>query len=435
MSDMIVISDDDCPKLKSMTVKYASIKGNEFSSAQIPATLTLSDCMGADLEFNATNASKLQNLSVKYENQAKLTLSDLEQLSDVDVKAGVSELVVNKCDKLTSINCLGCSTLTKFSPGKLPAIKALDLRDTKIKDMVPELFEEMKKNTSCTLSYDTLYQYNTDEQGIVTWEERDHGYYYDGEPEQGYHGPHIDPKLTLSTTTISAEPAGGKETIVVNHEGYLYFGAYNEEDSEKWVTLSTDRSGKLTVDIKPNDTGKERTGTFYVYATNLPTLTTMEGVTRVTVKVKQAAGLNDKLIGTWECYFEDGQVQGTVTFNADGTWSAKDYERYITETENTTHIYSEGEGKWFPTDMAYENNKYYYISAKRISRLSPGSSDKYIEFVPYDGKEYSMEMLMPVKFEGSYMQILERLSVGFVGSYGGANVRIPFVPKENYTRQ
>ena len=440
-SDMIVISDDDCPKLKSMTVKYASFKGDEFSSIQIPVTLTLTDCMGADLELNATNASKLQNLSVKYENQAKLTLRNLEQLSTVEVSEGVSELVVNKCDKLTSINCLGCSSLTTFTPGKLPAMKTLDLRDTKIKDKVPELFDEMKKKTSYTLSYDTLYQYNTDEQGIVTWEERDHGYYYDGEPEQGYHGPHIDPKLKLSTTTISAGPAGGKETIVVNHEGYLYFGAYNEEDSEKWVTLTTDKNGKLTVDIKPNDTGKERSGSFYVYATNLPHLTTMEGVTRVTVNVKQTAGFNDKLVGTWVKYFDDGQLEGIVTFNADGTWSAKNYFYYSDWSEPTYCLYSEGEGKWKPSTYALGDHIYYYIGVKRISRISTGSKDRYTEYIPEKGKEYtSMDYLMGVKYEGSYMQILDRkISASLVESDHPngypSNIWLPFVYQENYTKE
>lgn len=189
LRDMVAIKNADCPNLSKIQLKNVNIKGNELNDMVWPSQVNMTNCIGGDIYLTESNASKLNNLEMEYGGNSVLSIDGCKNLTDLRVYKGVKTLNLNKCNSLKTVNCSGCHELNTFTYNNISALRNLNLRGTGIISKVPQLFDDMKKRDDCTLAYDTLYRY-WDDWGVTRWEKRDHGYYYEGEPEQGYHGPY-----------------------------------------------------------------------------------------------------------------------------------------------------------------------------------------------------------------------------------------------------
>lgn len=191
LRDIVAIGNTGCPSLNEVKLKNINVLGSELNEMIWPSQVSLTNCQGSDLTLTASNASQLTRLDLDYAGNAQLSIDGCSNLTNLRVHKGVKSLNLNGCNALNTINCLGCNELKTFTYKSIPALRNLNLQGTGIIAKVPQLFDDMKKRSDCTLAYDTLYRYWQDWE-VTKWEKRDHGYYYDGEPEQGYHGPHVE---------------------------------------------------------------------------------------------------------------------------------------------------------------------------------------------------------------------------------------------------
>lgn len=291
--NMVEINCVDCPNLSSMIFQHFRFKGNELATVELPTIVQLRDCAGGNLELKGDKNSRLSTLSVDYEDDAVLSLNSFAALNDISVKRGIKELEISDCNNLKILDCHDCTALTTFNPGQLPNLKSLNLQNTSIKAEVPQLFEDIKERGTYTLKYDTLYQYNY-EGNEVTWIERDYGYYYEGEPEQGYHGPHLDAQISADPASLDFGMQGGKQTVNLILNGALYYGGYADEDCEDWITVETNGDSELIVTVKENTTGIDRNGTIYGFASNKYKPDSPSDMTLVAISVSQRGTTGDE---------------------------------------------------------------------------------------------------------------------------------------------
>ena len=96
-------------------------------------------------------------------------------------------------------------------------------------------------------------------------------------------------KLSLSPSSLSFEVNGGSATLSATMEGYAKLGSFIDTDGQGWLEVVPDGASKtVSVTCKKNETGKERTGHFYVFATNFDD-PIVGDIKQVKVEVKQLA--------------------------------------------------------------------------------------------------------------------------------------------------
>ena len=76
-------------------------------------------------------------------------------------------------------------------------------------------------------------------------------------------------KISVSPSSLEFEASGGEKSVQVTVEGMEYYGGYVENDNDTWITISTAPHTTLVIKAAANDTGKERSGVVYAYATNV----------------------------------------------------------------------------------------------------------------------------------------------------------------------
>ena len=76
-------------------------------------------------------------------------------------------------------------------------------------------------------------------------------------------------KISVAPDSLKFEASGGEKSVQVTVEGMEYYGGYVENDNDTWITISTAAHTTLVIKAAANDTGKERSGVVYAYATNV----------------------------------------------------------------------------------------------------------------------------------------------------------------------
>lgn len=97
-------------------------------------------------------------------------------------------LAVTDCPLLTEIYAAGTG-LTTFNPSNLPSLLRLTVSNNYgLSAKVPPIFDQVREKQDHVLLYDQRYEYELDPvTNQVKWKDNGYGYYYDGEPERGYH--------------------------------------------------------------------------------------------------------------------------------------------------------------------------------------------------------------------------------------------------------
>lgn len=168
-------------------LKHIDCGNNPLSS------LDLSACK--DLEWLLCRESQ-GLLSVNVSGCSNLTLLDVSKCSLQNLNvSGCSSLSSVKCQnqQLVSLNVAGCYALEELdcSGNLLPSLdvssctnlKELDCSNNRIIQQITS------EDRIPTFYYDRLFDYLYDEGGnLIDFWQNDYGWYYDGEPEKGYHG-------------------------------------------------------------------------------------------------------------------------------------------------------------------------------------------------------------------------------------------------------
>lgn len=93
---------------------------------------------------------------------------------------------VSNCANLSTLSCPD-TDISSFKVENLPGIVHLNVEDNeKLLSLVPEVFDEIPERGG-SVSYDIRYSY-TDLGGTIEYEDNGYGFWYEGEPECGYHG-------------------------------------------------------------------------------------------------------------------------------------------------------------------------------------------------------------------------------------------------------
>ena len=109
--------------------------------------------------------------------------------------------------------------------------------------------------------------------------------------------PELTP-IDVTPTSLTFDAQGGEKILTLNIKDYKYYGGFNDEASDGWLSVVINDNKTLTVKAKPNDTGAERYGTIYAYGTDEPNPKTLDQVAYKIIPVTQAVGGSEiKIIG------------------------------------------------------------------------------------------------------------------------------------------
>lgn len=98
--------------------------------------------------------------------------------------------------------------------------------------------------------------------------------------------------IDVSPTSLSFGAQGGEQTVTIDYKKYKNCGGFNDEGSDDWLKVVTNSDGTLTVIASPNETGIERSGTVYAYATDLDHVETLDQAAFKIIPVTQSGDNN-----------------------------------------------------------------------------------------------------------------------------------------------
>ncbi len=82
-------------------------------------------------------------------------------------------------------------------------------------------------------------------------------------------GKKVEGKISATPSSLEFEAGGGEKTVQLKVEGMEYFSGYVEGDDDSWITVTNAPNTSLLIKVAANDTGKERSGIVYAFATNV----------------------------------------------------------------------------------------------------------------------------------------------------------------------
>ena len=106
---------------------------------------------------------------------------------------------------------------------------------------------------------------------------------------QEAYSPELTP-IDVSPTALTFDAEGGEKILTLDTKNYKYYGGFNDEGSDDWLSVIINDNKTLTVKAKPNDIGSERTGIIYAFGTDDPDPKTLDQVAFKAISVTQTAG-------------------------------------------------------------------------------------------------------------------------------------------------
>lgn len=202
---------EDCPKLKKLTVGPSdgnvtaidySVKGSSgleticLQNMTFPSAFFYLNERGNETAELSFRSCKLEDnsfpgnfTSINFDHCtfATITVSGNKTLERIDLSTSKGTgLVVKDCPKMSALVCpdTGIST---FEVENLPEMVYINVENNEnLKRLVPEVFDEIPERGG-SVDYDIRYSY-TDVGGTIEYEDSGYGFWYEGEPECGYHG-------------------------------------------------------------------------------------------------------------------------------------------------------------------------------------------------------------------------------------------------------
>ena len=194
--------------LTRLKIEYADFSDFDFSKIQNVKTVTLEDCSGP---INAQGC-KAETMSVNYfegnisvsecPNLTLLTLDEIKspsvvvttnpkltQFSIYGWKTDLEAVSVCNCQSLESIYCNN-KNLSSLELNNLPSLSLIECaNNSNLTGVMPHVIDEVLERGG-EARYDKRYHYydwNIIEHKYNKWTDNGYGFYYEGEPERGYH--------------------------------------------------------------------------------------------------------------------------------------------------------------------------------------------------------------------------------------------------------
>lgn len=161
--------DIEKSQIKATTLDVPVPKINVYTSTC--GNLAISGCNG------------LKSLWMSLDNGGNISVSGCASLQTCRVGWNIAGLSVTSCPALTSLTARE-TKMSSFQASSLPSLTDLDLYNNKnLTGVMLPIFDEVRSKPGSSLAYDKRYWYYYD----GTWEDYGYGYWYEGEPDRGYH--------------------------------------------------------------------------------------------------------------------------------------------------------------------------------------------------------------------------------------------------------
>jgi hypothetical protein len=119
-------------------------------------------------------------------DQLEVVGNDAMTYLDLKGSTGIGVQVEN-CAKMKSIYCPE-TQISTFIVKKLPEMVHINVENNeKLLSVVPDVFDEIAERGG-SVNYDIRYEYSDDGSGTIEYVDNGFGFWYEGEPECGYHG-------------------------------------------------------------------------------------------------------------------------------------------------------------------------------------------------------------------------------------------------------
>ena len=442
---------EECPKLKTLTLgpsaeKVAaidySVKGSTalesillqnmtFPSAFFyqndrgteKAQLTLQSCTLEDNNFPGNFSS----LSVENSTFATITVSGNKTLERVDLRGskGVG-LIAQNCAKLSSIVCPGTGIST-FEVSDLPEMVHIEVEDNpNLKRLVPEVFDQIQDNGG-SVSYDIRYSYTDDGTGTIEYEDNGYGFWYEGEPECGYHGKEPPKEDEDGYVTYPGDtPARAAFRKVIQD---IYRCRKGEWEGCDWLEAKP-LSSLMNISAPENASNNE------TYSVVIPE----EWQLGPDVIVKKHNKLPTAQYGGEDGHYEDWQIfiKGERYYN---TFSISDPRCYLIQVPGEAKTFAVHSDSFFFNPRGDEPWKYRsHVIPSKIHTLDLRGSGGYdfdykvdYEHTPkvfklrrYDGKNLNQSLMLSVQYSDPTPKPMPEITIGANddGSDGGAWIKL-----------
>lgn len=204
--DNIELSFKDCPKLESFEIRLTKgVSGSAFDNVSVTAgkgTVVIDSVQGQTInwtgeckkltitksslnDLNVTGRTYLTELVVRESAyMTNLTVSNCYALETIDANYGSKQNIsVSNCPSLLDLECYSAN-VTSLSVNNCPAMEDISCSsNTGLGGVMLPIFDQIY-NMGNKPIYDQRYTYYSD--GTVKTD-LGYGFYYEGEPERGYH--------------------------------------------------------------------------------------------------------------------------------------------------------------------------------------------------------------------------------------------------------
>lgn len=428
---------EECPKLKTLTLgpsaeKVAaidySVKGSTalesilLQNMTFPpaffyqndrgtekAQLTLQSCTLEDNNFPGNFSS----LSVENCTFATITVSGNKTLERIDLSTSKGTgLVVKDCPKMSALVCpdTGIST---FEVENLPEMVYINVENNEnLKRLVPEVFDEIPERGG-SVDYDIRYSY-TDVGGTIEYEDNGYGFWYEGEPECGYHGKEPPKEDEEGYVTYPGDtPARAAFRKVIQD---IYRCRKGEWEGCDWLEAKP-LSSLMNISAPENASNNE------TYSVTIPE----EWQLGPDVIVKKHNKLPTQQYGGEEGHYEDWQIfiRGDRYYN---TFSISDPRCYLIQAPGEAKTFAVHSPSFFFNARGDEPWKYRsHIIPSKIHTLDMRGSGSYefdytvdYEHTPkvfklrrYDGKNLNQALSLKVQYSDADPQPMPTIEIGY----------------------
>src|SRR5690554_3461867 len=218
----LTLSANNCPKMKLLQLDSLNIdlKG-EFDANKISMN---NSSIAGEVSLSSSQLLKEIYLSFKgnrFINKLRIANNPLLEYVNIDfdridetIEVGIDELTLLNCNSLLDfkLNNLGASTqslvrslnvancnnldwldasalkLQQLSLSNLPALTRLFVQENSLTGLMLPIFDEVRGRENAWVNYDERYYYEESSSSVdPIFTDRGVGYWYDGEPDRGYH--------------------------------------------------------------------------------------------------------------------------------------------------------------------------------------------------------------------------------------------------------
>ena len=360
----------------------------------------------------------------------KVEVSGNAAVEHIDLRGSKGQTVVVKnCDKLSSLLCPD-TDISAFTVETLPSASHINVENNRnLLSLVPDVFDDIADRGG-SVAYDIRYTYTDDGSGTIEYTDNGFGFWYEGEPDCGYHGkepPQDDDDGYVTHPGESAARAAFRKVLQD-----LYRCRKGEWEGCNWLD-GTKALGDLTNVSAPDSQSDNET-----YSVHIP-----EGWlfgTDVVVK-KHNKKPTSQYPGGEEGHYEEWMlyIDGARQYN---TFSISDPRCYRISTQGEAKTFAVHSNSFF--FQARGSEPWKYRSNEIPSKIETldfrgcagydldyqvdyEHTPKVIKHRRHDGKDPASDLRVSVKYSDATPQPMPSITLeGYAYHISVGNARLPY---------